>query len=237
MQKIRILTVEFEGEILGHEIPAFRGAVIAKTGFQHDIFHNHDVESAKSIYRYPTIQYKRVNGSPAIVCIEDGVDEIHHFFTKKDWSIQIGEKKIPLKLKNLNLQQFTLNVWDKVFEYHIYNWIGLNQANYAKYKALTDINEQKIFLSKILIGNIISFAKGVNWDVDKPIVINITSDVDSKLTHLKGSKVIGFTFQFSCNVTLPSQIGLGKSSSLGFGTLRRKSLKHTETHEFDTHIS
>lgn len=223
MQKIRILTAEFEGEVLGHEIPAFRGAIIDKIGRSHDLFHNHDVEEGgeKFLYRYPAIQYKRIRGNPAIVCVEEGVDDIHLLFSKKDWGISIGEKKINLKLKNLNLQQFTLNVWNKHFQYHIQNWIGLNQKNYSLYQDLKAEEERRLFLTRILIGNILSFAKGMEWNVDKPIELTIQGPVESKLTTLKGKRVLCFSFDFQTNVSLPVNIGLGKSSSLGFGALRK----------------
>jgi hypothetical protein len=230
MQKIRILTAEFEGEILGHEIPAFRGAIIDKIGRGHDLFHNHDTEpgSDRFLYRYPAIQYKRIRGNPAIVCVEEGVEDIHLLFSKKDWGIFIGDKKVELKLKNLNLQQFTLNVWNKRFGYHIYNWVGLNQKNYSQYIGLKEESEKKSFLSRILIGNILSFAKGMEWEVSQPIELLIISPIESKTTHLKGNKVLCFSFDFETNVSLPMNIGLGKSSSLGFGTIRKSRIKNSD---------
>lgn len=236
MQKIRILTVEFEGEILGHEIPAFRGAIVDKIGRSHDLFHNHVVEkdSDKVIYRYPAIQYKRIRGNPSIVCIEEGVDDIHLLFSKKNWGIQLGDREVNLKLKNLNLQQFTLNVWNKQFAYHINNWIGLSQKNYPEFLKLSEDDQKQNFLSKILIGNILSFAKGMEWKVDKPIELKIITPITSKLTTLKGNRVSCFTFDFETNVSLPLNIGLGKSSSLGFGTIRKSRQNNSET---DTHES
>jgi hypothetical protein len=79
LKKIRYLTVRFDALLDRHELPAFRGAIAAIAGSEHPLFHNHDDrEPGGVIYRYPAIQYKRVGRSPLIVCLEAGVDEIHH---------------------------------------------------------------------------------------------------------------------------------------------------------------
>jgi len=69
MKKIRILTVIFDTEIKGYEIPAFRGAVVDKVGLENIIFHNH-LSGNTFLYKYPLIQYKVIRNNPAIQCID-----------------------------------------------------------------------------------------------------------------------------------------------------------------------
>ncbi len=218
MPKIRFLKIQFETEVEAYEIPAFRGAVIDKAGKEHIIFHNH-LNDREFLYGYPVIQYKRIGKNPAIICIDYGVDEIHHFFNNTNMEIVIGQRPVTLVVKNLQMQQYNLQVWEKHFEYRLYNWLALNQENYEKYQALNDELSQIVFLENILKANIISFAKGVKWDVDKQISLRIDEVIKSKIVPYKQQKLLAFDIRFRTNVFLPDFVGLGKGVSLGFGTV------------------
>lgn len=216
MKKIRYLTIQFENEIEAWEIPAFRGAVIAKAGNEHILFHNH-LNDREFLYGYPVIQYKRIGKRPMLVCLDYGTDEIHHFFNTGNLELEIGNRKITLVVSKLNLNQINLQVWEKSFRFRIRNWIALNQENYQKYIQIRDELSQMEFLENLLKANIISFAKGIKWDVDKQINLRIDKILSSKLVPYKGAKLIGFDIEFRTNVYLPEFIGLGKGVSLGFG--------------------
>ena len=184
MPKIRFLKIQFETEIEAYEIPAFRGAVIAKAGKEHIIFHNH-LKDREFLYGYPVIQYKRIGKNPAIICIDYGVEEIHHLFNNTNMEINIGQRPVTLVVKNLQMQQYNLQVWEKHFDYRLYNWLALNQENYEKYQVLKDELSQILFLENILKANIISFAKGVKWDVDKQISLRIDELIKAKIVPYK----------------------------------------------------
>jgi len=221
MKQIKVLTVSFNTRIENHEIPAFRGAIVDKVGRDSILFHNHLAGDA-FLYKYPLIQYKTIQGKPTIVCIDYGVDEIHKFFENRDWSLKISDRWLDMKIDSLNMNQFTMQVWDKQWRYSILNWIALNQENHEKYLAIESLTERISFLERTLIGNIISMAKGISWDVDKPIKLSISEIKNSKPVSLKGKRVMGFTLDFTTNVFLPNYIGLGKSVSLGYGVVRNK---------------
>ncbi len=142
VKRIRILTIIFDSEIKVWEVPALRGAVVEKVGKENIIFHNH-LKNDAYLYRYPLIQYKQIRGKPALVCIEYGVDEIHKFFEKPDWSVKIGDRWLDMKIYKLLLNQFNMQVWESMFQYHIRNWIALNQENYRKYQQI-EIEKERI---------------------------------------------------------------------------------------------
>lgn len=220
MKKVRILTIVFDNEIKPYEVEAFRGAVIHKAGLEHDIFHNHQSDG-KSINRYPFIQYKQIKNKPCLFCIEQGVDEVHHFFTNKNWEILISGRKLNLKIDKLDLKTLNLQAWDKMFNYSMYNWIALNSANYQTFKQLTNDDEKKELLKSILIGNILSMAKTIQWNVNKNIELKINEIKHTKPIKYKNTKMIGFDINFQCNVFLPNYIGLGKGASHGMGVLKQ----------------
>ena len=219
MKKIRLLDIEFENEIQPWEVPAFRGAVIESAGRKNIVFHNHE-KGDKFVYSYPKIQYKRIGKKPHLVCIEDGVEEIHKFFENMQEGVFLNDRPYELKIGNLNLNTFTLQVWDKAFRYKIYDWSPLNQDNYTKYNEIEDESERMTFLNKILTGNILSFAKGVDWTVDKPIITKIDTIDKVKTLRIKGVPRIVFNVTFKTNVSLPNGIGLGKNVALGYGVVK-----------------
>lgn len=218
LKKIRYLTIQFDNEIEPWELSLFRGAVIQKAGNEHILFHNH-LNDREFLYGYPVIQYKRIGRCPMIVCLDYGTDEIHHFFNSGSLEINIGERKLNLLVRKLNLNQINLQVWEKSFRFKIRNWIALNQENYTKYALIKDELEKVSFLENILKANILSFAKGVKWDIDKNINLRIDQIVSAKQVPYKGTRLTGFDVEFRTNVFLPDFVGLGKGVSLGFGTV------------------
>lgn len=197
---------------------AFRGAIIATAGKEHILFHNHNTDGFR--YAYPLIQYKRIGKKPHLVCIDEGIDEVHHFFENKQEGLILGKRPYELIVDQIRLNKFNLQVWDKSFNYLIQDWFPLSQKNYKNYKEITSEIKQFSFLEKILIGNILSFAKGVDWNIDKEIDLKITEILRTNIISLKKIKREAFTLKFKCNVFLPNYISLGKNASLGFGTVR-----------------
>jgi len=218
MNKIRVLDIEFENEIQPWEVPAFRGAIIESAGRKNILFHNHKQD--KFVYSYPLIQYKRIGKKPHLVCVEDGVDEIHKFFENMQEGVFLNDRPYVLKIGNLNLNTFTLQVWDKAFYYRIADWSPLNQENFVKYNTIGSEEEKMVFLNRILTGNILSFAKGVGWTVDKPIISKVERIDKTKNLRIKGVPRVVFNVSFKSNVFLPNGIGLGKNVALGYGVVK-----------------
>jgi len=221
MKKIRILQITFDEEIKAWEVPAFRGGIIDKIGKDNVLFHNH-VGEEDFRRRYPLIQYKSIARKPAIICVEEGVDEIHNFFENRDWSLQFKDRKLNMKIDKLNMHQFTMQVWDKMFNYSVRNWLALNQENYLKYKDIEGAGKRIAFLENILKANILSFAKGIDWEIENQIQLEIIDWIDPKLMTYKKQKLMAFGFNFKTNVFLPDFIGIGKGASTGFGTVKKE---------------
>ncbi|MEZ4774444.1 MAG: CRISPR-associated endonuclease Cas6 [Bacteroidia bacterium] len=212
-EKLKVLQIIFDGAIQSWEIPALRGAISAKVGEQSVLFHNHKETG------YPLIQYKCIRNRPALVCIGEGLDEIHHFFSQQDWSVEISGRRLPMKILDISLNGYVMQVWDRGFEYQIQNWIALNQEAHRVFMGMKRPSDQIPFLEKKLTGNILSMAKGIGWYVDKPIETSITKLSEPFKVRVKGVGVLAFHARFRTNVFLPNGIGLGKNVSFGFGTV------------------
>jgi len=215
---IRLLTVIFDLELNYNDIYRFRSAVIETTRRKNDLFHNHS--ETGSIYRYPLIQYKRLNNKAALLCIEEGIEGIQDFFAATDWKLNIGDRQQPVKVENLRVRQHRIGVWKKQFSYTINRWLPLNQDNYRKYHQLEDFGQKLALLEKILLANILSFLQGINLYVEEHIEVKITEILAQRIERYKNQEMQAFSVKFETNVSLPNYISLGKGSSSGFGVVK-----------------
>jgi hypothetical protein len=96
--------------------------------------------------------------------------------------------------------------------------MSLNQKNHQRYEK-SDQAEQKKLLERILIGNFLSFFKGMDHFIETKIEIDI--QFREKQTRFKNNIMLAFEGSFKTNLELPDLIGLGKSVARGFGTIRQ----------------
>ncbi|GAB4409601.1 MAG: CRISPR-associated endonuclease Cas6 [Bacteroidia bacterium] len=212
-----LLRVIFDDEMEAHEIPALRGAIAARAGYDHILFHNHQDEGYR--YAYPLIQYKRIGRRPAVVCVGRGVEEIHHFFQQPDWSVEISGRRLPMRILRMDLALISLALLDAPRTYAIRKWVALNPENWNSYQQIGSVAEQRDFLARKLTGNMLSYAKGIGWHVDGRIETTLL-DADIHTVRIKSVSLTAFDARFRTNVSLPDDIGLGGKVSLGYGTVR-----------------
>ncbi len=225
MPQIPILIVRFKNPLESYEIPSFRGAIIQATSESGDnlLFHNHDGDKLR--YAYPLIQYKTIQHKAAILCVKDGTEQIGNFFANNKGVINIQNRQLELEIDKITTTNYNIQLWDDTFYYRINNWQALNSDNYEKYQLLEGVVAKCAFLEKILIGNILSFLKGVGIHIENQLKCEITSLSDPKIIKVKNMKLNCFNIEFKTNISLPDYIGIGKHSSLGLGILTQKKYK------------
>lgn len=216
LQKCITFLIRFKNDLKFSEIPFFRGAIIHLTSGHNTLYHNHEGDGFR--YSYPLIQYKVIGGKAAILCIGEGTEAIEDFFSgNKD--VAIGNRNVTLETDQLYANQTIVQVWNDMFTYKVKNWMPLNQENYIQYNKYDSLADKYRMLEKLLIGNILSFAKGVGITIEKEIKLSIVSPPELKVMTYKGVKMTVCNADFSTNVSLPAYIGLGKGASHGFGTV------------------
>lgn len=229
---IRTLTVTYDSKIGNNEIVGFRGAIIKQLGESVDIlYHNHE-EGDKYRYSYPLIQYKKIRGNAAIVCIGNGVDVIGQFLSVNNKNINIYGKDISMKVLNVIPARLLIQTWKRNFRYHISRWIPLNAKNYRIYKSLDSDLEKKEMLKKILTGNLLSLLKGLDIHIEDNIIVEIDELSEPYLTTNKNTKMTTFNVGFTSNLTIPNYIGIGKNASIGYGTIHE--IKKTDNENINS---
>lgn len=217
---INILTIQFANEISQKEIPLFRGAVIHSLENESILYHNH--EGDKFRYSYPLIQYKRIKGKAAIVCIGKGTESIQELFTSGEYLYQIGKRTTEMQIESINVHQEFIGYADKMIHYKLHNWLPLNSRNYQQFIHADSLVDKVTILERVLTGNVLSFLKGMDIHQEEQLTINITDIGNQHLTTYKKVKLMTFDIEFNANITLPQHIGIGKNASLGYGVLSNR---------------
>lgn len=216
---IRTLTIYFDAEIQHHELPLFRGAVISQLGSNANIlFHNHS-EDGGFRYSYPLIQYKRIDGKAAIVCVEEGVDIIGQFLEQVPKTIVLGAREVRLIVSKAIPAKVRVQTWQTSFSYHITRWLPLNSKNYFRYQSADGLVERISILEGVLKGNLLSMLKGLDIHLEEQLKVCITNLSDSYPIFNKGVPLMAFNADFTCNLSIPNFVGIGKNASIGCGTV------------------
>lgn len=220
-QKLTITQVQFpEIELKTRDAHKLRGYFGDLFKEHSPLLHNH-YQDGSLRYRYPQIQYKVINKTPHLIGVDEGADLLTQLFLKIK-EINIDGKTYPIQSKNISQQQKEIGFSDALHEYNFETlWMGLNQQNYSKFVKFETEKERDDMLNSILTGHILGFFKtfGVFLNPDERIMVK--HRLIQKNTNFKGQKMLAFTGSFICNALLPDLIGLGKSTSRGFGTIKQ----------------
>lgn len=216
--KIRTFLIKFTAEIRQSEIPLFRGAINAILEENHSIlFHNHTDDGFR--YSYPLIQYKRIGGKAAIMCVGEGTEVIGEFFSRQEISLQIGKRSIVCEVDEIVAKYHNITITEELIPYRIRKWVPFNSENYETYMKAKGIVEKYQILEKIMTGNILSMAKGLEMTIETPLCVKLEEIIDTYNITFKGIKMMSFDLDFMANITMPDFLGLGKGVSHGFGNI------------------
>lgn len=224
--KLNVLTIQFANDITAYEVPLFRGAIIAAVGKKSSVLlHNH--EDGNYRYSYPLIQYKRLNGKAAIVCLQEGLQVMGQVAVEEWKPVRLGRgHEMQLMVEDVDYVQHELEVETHAYHYYeLHNWLPLNSENYKTYRDTESLAERVRMLERILTGNLLSMASGLGVYVDAPISVCITQLCSQpQVVSYKGVKMMAFDLKYKTNISLPYNIGIGKGNSIGYGVLSKVSI-------------
>lgn len=217
MNSARLVTALFKNKISPEEIPFFRGSIIQKSG-NDPLFHNHNSEGYN--YKYPLVQYKRINGQAAVIGINQGADAIERLFGDGIlFTCQLGNRKTQMDLSSIRSEKVWVKCDESLYTYSVYGWLPLNSENYREYQRTEGLADRVKMLERILVANILSFAKGIGIYFDKPVICRLLQLIPSDFKKYKQVELMSFKASFQCNVSLPEYIGIGKSVSVNNGVI------------------
>lgn len=198
----------------GHKLRGYFGNLFKERS---ELLHNH-MGNGELRYDYPQVQYKVIDQTPILVGLKDGAELLGELFLKIK-KLNISGKQYPIRQKNIEGKSAHIGISDKSNTYRFDTlWMALNQRNHDRYK-IKDELERQHQLERILIGNLLSFFKGMEHYVEEQIQLKGT--FKEMTTRFKNKRMLAFEGMFTTNLRLPDYIGLGKAVSRGFGTIRK----------------
>lgn len=218
LRMLKNTIIRFSNHLEPEETEYFRGAIINTAEMMGSVlFHNHTSEGFR--WGYPLIQYKSLNGRAAIVGIAEGADELLKLRPYLDRELHIGNKI--MKFNVVSTEEITSDVGlsKHLMHYVLTGWMPFSQQNVRTFHSMKDELERKIMLESILVGNILAFFKGIKLFVDDNVVCRIEGRGPIQNTLYKNMKMKTFDVAFYTNAILPNNLGLGRRTSLGYGTI------------------
>jgi len=198
----------------GHKLRGWFGNLFKEKS---PLLHNH-LEGGELIYRYPLVQYKVIDGTPLLVGINEGAELLIDLFLQIR-ELDIDGTRIPLQHKQLDCKEVNAGYADRLFTYQFKTlYLALNQKNYASYQKL-DSEEKKEELNRLLRSHILAAFKGMGIWLEPHQRVLTQVWMKERSTQLKNQRMLAFLGKFTTNVWLPNWIGLGKSTSRGFGAV------------------
>jgi hypothetical protein len=186
---------------------------------ENSIIHHHFNDgTSKLVYSYPKVQYKIIDGFPIILGLSHGTKVVQEIYETVR-QLELKDKVYNILNKKQEINEFYFGSTKNNLHYKFLTpWLALDEESYKRYKKRNG-EERKKQLESILIGNIISMAKGFEYVITDKIVAS--ENVHEVPTSLKGTPMLGFLGTFSVNFEIPDYWGIGKSVSRGFGTIKR----------------
>jgi len=185
---------------------------------EYPILHHHARE--KYVYSYPLVQYKILEGTPIIIGLEEGAETLKEIYGEIN-RLLLGKSTYKVIEKQTFEKDQEFDLAEDMQQYKFLTpWLALNEKNYKEYKKLNGRNKVML-LHKVLIGNILSISKSLEYVVLDEI--KVKTNVQPVKTLSKAIPLVGFTGEFQVNFHIPSLLGIGKSVSRGFGTVKKSS--------------
>jgi hypothetical protein len=178
------------------------------------ILHHH---TPALIYSYPKVQYRVIEGTPSILGIDEGAEAVRSVIGDIS-QLTLGQSRYRVEQKVTYELEGSLYPVRDIRSYRFTSpWIALNAKNYEEYQSAGGWRERKALLNRILVGNILSMAKGLDIVISRDI--RVRTHLDPVSVTYKGIVMTGFVGEFQTNVVIPEFFALGKGVSQGFGTV------------------
>lgn len=194
-----------------------RGYFAKAFGQDSVLFHNH-TEAEGFRYGYSLVQYKVIKGLPTVVGVAAGAKLVMQAFIDVE-EIELAGQRIRVDDKELEVNKVPAGVISELLEYRFASPLfAFNQDNYATFMALPEA-EIKAFMTKLITSHLVTALRGIGCEVTEERPIMLSHRLEPRLVHYKNKQMQMYVGGFTANVALPAGLGIGKSTSKGFGTV------------------
>lgn len=195
-----------------------RGALA--TAFRDDsLFHQHDPETGKALYRYPRIQYRWQEGRGVVI----GWAEAAQRLLDRPWldlNVQLGDDAVNITDAALTLRHGEFAVSERLERYRLHSPILLfNQENYRRYRTMSE-QEQSKECDRLLVSQMLIALRRLDIHVPERLYATFTR-IRPSPSRYKGQDLLGLHGEIVSNILFPDGFAFGHAVSHGYGWLTR----------------
>lgn len=171
------------------------------------------------IYRYPVLQCKQIKTNLMVTGISQGADCLCQL-TRDRTHLGAGASMCRILARDPKIRHEMFGIQDTFITYEFQTpWLALNQQNAKKFYDLKGKPARDAFLQKLLTTQLTTLAKSVDYQLTAPI--SCEAKVRFRRDQICRETVMVFLGKFRTNLTIPDNLGIGRSVSLGYGTIKR----------------
>ncbi|MCL0096347.1 hypothetical protein M1N66_01905 [Thermodesulfovibrionales bacterium] len=215
---LRVLTLYTDKPFQGHGSD-LRRAITAQFK-DNPVLHNHN--GIGFDYQSPRVRYIVTKHLPRLLSFESGLDVVEQIYKEKP-RLKVGYTVYAVTGTELEDRIEDIGIFERVmYKYSsITPWLALNEKNYSAFMKIDSLQKRKAFLSKILVGNLLSLSKNLNLEIRDKVRVTLSkfTEVDLKAGQIP---MLGFKVNFETNYKISSLIGIGKLVSKGFGIMKMR---------------
>ncbi|MDP3395345.1 MAG: CRISPR-associated endonuclease Cas6 [Methanoregula sp.] len=170
------------------------------------------------IYRYPAVQCKQIKNTIIIIGISQGAALLEELSYARSEMVS-GKNTCTILERDAVIQNEEFGISDTTHMYEFLTpWLALNQQNAKKFYDLKGKPERDAFIQKILIGNLETLAKSLDFKTPLPIICK--AKIRFRIDWMGRENVMVFLGKFKTNLRIPDYFGIGQSVLQGFGTIK-----------------
>ena len=180
--------------------------------------HGHD-DNGAPIYWLPPVRYLP-GAIPKVVALASGINELEEIYAALGETIRVGSHSFTISATEMLDITVPFGLSNKLHTYEtISPWIALNRKRWEEYIRAGNNDRKANILEDIFIGNLLSLSKGVGYRVEGKIQVKLHSFKERQV-RFKELKLTAFLIKITANFLIPSQLGIGRHTSLGFGRFK-----------------
>ena len=170
------------------------------------------------IYRYPAVQCKQIKNTLIIIGISQGATLLEKLSHARN-EILSGKNTCTILERDAVIRNEEFGISNTTHTYEFLTpWLALNQQNAKKFYDLKGKPERDAFIHRILIGNLETLSKSLDYKT--PIPITCEAKIRFRIDWMGRENVMVFLGKFKTNLRIPDYFGMGQSVSQGFGTMK-----------------
>jgi hypothetical protein len=174
------------------------------------------------LYQHPLVQYKVIEGIPMVVGLGLGAELLAALEPPRQ--LMMNHTLVEFKDIRLVSAAYEPDFATRQRFHFATPWLALNEDNYGRYRE-HEVHERREaireMLQSILIGNILSFAKGLGLSILARLQAHLENwqAQPVRAKHLEGGVMLGFIASGQITFSAPPLWGFGKQSSRGNGVM------------------